>query len=36
MKNNNGFVFNILFSSVKAHETDRDYWKDGVFDVYFH
>lgn len=32
MKNNNVFVFGILFSYVKAYETDKDYWKYRVFD----
>lgn len=35
MKNNTVFVFNILFSSMKAYETDRDYCKGGVFHVFF-
>lgn len=35
MKNNTVFVFNILFSSMKAYETDRDYCKGGVFHGFF-
>lgn len=35
MKNNTVFVFNNLFSFMKAYETDGYYWKGGVFHGFF-